>query len=334
TPNIINVLLDGSASLTVTPGAMVALTATIDESITGNSIIGGANYTINGTWPGTMMLPTDGFFDTETEDVNATIDTTSLPDGIYQICVHGWDDVPNGHDAFDACAQLTVQTTPPDTTSPTISNVQADPDPAAPNEDVRISATVNDNDQVSGVWVEVKDPNDTAVGNNTMTYDVGNNEYYYVDSYTDMGTYTFTIWANDPSGNWASASDSFDVVEQDPPTMDVTVSNDEPEVGDTVTFEADVEDDNDIDDVTITISDPDGTTVVSDDDMDLEGGVYVFDFEFDEAGDWTYMITAVDEYGNSDDYTGTISVTEPAAPSFFEDYWWLILVIVIIIVVV
>ncbi len=332
-PNIINVLLDGSATLTVAPGTTVALSATIDDSTTGNGIIGGANYTVDMTWPGIAMNPVDGTFDTETEDVVVSIDTTGWPDGIYQICVHGWDDVPNYHYAFDACAQLTVQSVPPDTTPPTISNLQQDPDPAGPGDDVMITATVTDDDQVSGVWIEVFDPSSNSIGNNTMTYDSVNDEYYSEDSYTDLGTYTYTIWATDPAGNWASASGDFDVVEQDPPTIDVTVSDSNPDVGDTVTFEADVEDDSEIDDVRITILTDLGDVVVNNRRMTEDGGVYTYEYDFDVAGDYTYTITATDEHGNSGDVTGAISVKEPAAPSFFEEYWWLILVIVIIIVV-
>jgi hypothetical protein len=331
-PDVINVLLDGSASLTVAPGAAVIISATIDDSATGNGIIGGANYTISMTWPGSMMFPTDGAFDTDTEDVNLTIDTTGWADGTYQICVHGWDDVPNGHDAFDACAQLTIQSIPPDTTPPNISNVQIDPDPAGPGEDVRISADVYDDVALSEVRIEVRDPSDSAITNVTMSYDSANDEYYLTDPYTTEGSYSFTIWATDTSGNLASETGSFEIVEQDPPIIDVTVSNENPAVGDIITFEADVTDDSDLDDVRITVLDPEGTTVVNNQRMTLDNGVYVYEYEFGTAGDYTYTITANDEHGNSDDVSGTITASEVVG-SFFDQYWWLILVIVIIVVV-
>jgi hypothetical protein len=331
-PNVINVLLDGSATLTVAPGAAVDISATIDDSVTGNGIIGGANYTLNMTWPGFAMFPTDGAFDTDTEDVNLTINTTGWADATYQICVHGWDDVPNGHDAFDACAQLTIQSIPPDTTPPNISNVQADPDPAGPGDDVRISADVYDNVAISEVRIEVRDPSGSAITNVTMSYDSPNDEYYLTDPYADEGTYSFTIWATDTSSNLASEIGSFEIVEQDPPVIDVTISNEDPVVGDTVTFEADVTDDSDIDDVMITIVDPDGTTVVNNRRMTLDDGVYIYEYEFEMAGDYAYTITADDEHSNADTYPGTITVSEVAG-SFFDQYWWLILIIVIIVVV-
>lgn len=331
-PLILNVQVNGQPSVTVSAGTSVALTATIDDATTLGSDIGGANYTIGaGNWASsTTMSAQDGTFDSPTEDVTAAVDTTSWAPGTYNVCVYGWDVEPN-YNVNGACAQITII----DTTPPTISNIAADPDPAAPGTDVRVSAEVNDDVQVQDVWIEYRDPDGTAVGNFTMSYDSVDAEYYHADSYSDEGAYTFTIWAVDTSGNWASATGDFEIVEQTPPTIDVTVTPDEPEVGETVYFEAEVDDDNEIDDVRITITDSDDNTVVNNRRMTEDGGVYAYDYEFDEAGDYTYTITAADEHGNSDDATGTISVSKAAAgPSFFEDFWWLILLIVIIIIVV
>lgn len=330
-PLILNVQVNGQPSVNVAAGTSVILTATMDDAPTLGSDIGGANYTIGaGNWASSStMSAQDGAFDSPTEDVTATVDTTGWATGTYNVCVYGWDVEPN-YNVTGACVQITII----DTTPPTISNVGADPDPAAPGTDVRVSAEVNDDVQVQEVWIEYRDPDGTAIGNFTMSYDSVNAEYYHTDSYLDEGVHTFTIWAVDNSGNWASATGDFEIVEQTPPTIDVTVTPDEPEVGETVYFEAEVDDDSVIDDVRITIRDSDDNTVVNNRQMTEDGGVYVYDYEFDEAGGYTYTITATDEHGNSDDETGTISVTQPAAgPSFFEEYWWLILVIVIIVVV-
>ena len=332
-PLIANVLLDGQATpLTVIQGATVILTATIHDNTTGGSDILDASYTVNMTGPNIVMFATDGSFDSDVETVNASINTAGWADSSYMICVHGSDIVPNQHSAFDACIQLIVQI-PPDTSPPTISNVLADPDPAAPGETVRISASVNDDVGVSEVRIKIWTPSGSEVANAPMSYDSGNDEYYYSYADNDEGTYTFEINATDTSSNSAVETGSYDVHEQTPPTIDVTVSDESPEVGDTIAFEADVEDDSDIDDVRITIRDPDGTTVVNSRPMTEDGGVYVYEYEVDEAGDFTYTITATDEHGNSDDTSGTFSVSESGAPSFFEEYWWLILIIVIIVVV-
>ncbi len=335
-PIVLSVLLNNQLTLTVSPGTIVFLNATIDDAPAFGSNVSGANYSIDRVWDdANVMFPTDGAFDSQTEDVNVTIYTSGWPDADYEICVHGWDDVPNNNESFLACRWLTVQTPViPDTEPPTITNVLADPDPQAPDEDVRISATVDDNEQVFGAWVEIRDPDGTAVGNYSMAYDSVNDEYYYTDSYGDEGTYTFTIWANDTSDNWAASSDDFDIVEQTPPTIEVTVSDETPEVGDTVTFEADVQDESAIDDVRITIRDSEDNIVVNNRPMTEDGGVYVYEVEFDEPGEYTYTIRAEDEHGNSDEETDTITVSEAAGPSFLEEYWWLLLLIIVIIVVV
>ncbi|MFQ6061154.1 MAG: hypothetical protein ACE5KV_07680, partial [Thermoplasmata archaeon] len=332
-PYVLNVLINNSASYTVLAGEVVNLTAVIDDTPAMGSSILGANYTVNMMWPGIDMFPTDGAFDTPTEDVNITIDTTGWAIATYQICVHGWDDVPNYNYSFTACAQLTVQA-PPDTLRPTISNLRAEPDPQAPNENVRISADVQDNVQVSGVWINITDPNGDQVGNYSMTPGAGD-EYYYEDNFDLEGSYNYTIWANDTSGNWASASDSFTIQELTPPTIDVTVDPETPRVGETVRFEAAVSDESGVDRVRIEVKDSSGQTILSNRSMTgAGGGVYEYELTFEEAGDYTYIISASDENGNWNRVENTITVLAKAGPSFFEEYWWLILVIVIVVVVV
>jgi len=64
------------------------------------------------------------------------------------------------------------------------------------------------------VKVHVTDPDGVVVGNFTMSYDASSGLYYYERSYTtidDDVPYDFTIWASDPSNNWASESSTFSV---------------------------------------------------------------------------------------------------------------------------
>jgi hypothetical protein len=52
-PEVSNVLVDGLATTTVLAGTSVTLTATIDDTGTGGSNVGGANYTVGAqSWPG------------------------------------------------------------------------------------------------------------------------------------------------------------------------------------------------------------------------------------------------------------------------------------------
>jgi hypothetical protein len=95
-PDILNVLANGLPSVNVLAGALVDVTATVNDSLTGNSIILNGNYTIGqDNWPGTPMNPTDGVFDETGEDVDVVIDTTGWSAGPYDIWVYGCDVIPN-----------------------------------------------------------------------------------------------------------------------------------------------------------------------------------------------------------------------------------------------
>lgn len=91
-----NALADGLSPLTIPEGtASIDLTATIDDSITGNSNIQGAEYYIDsepGLGSGTAMDVSDGFFDSPKENVEALVDTHSWTEGsTHTIYVRGKD---------------------------------------------------------------------------------------------------------------------------------------------------------------------------------------------------------------------------------------------------
>lgn len=78
--------------MSLAPGAVAWINATIDDSLTGFSDILSANFTV-GTqaWPGLDMAPIDGSFDSPIEDVTATIDVANLGVGNHSFCVYGAD---------------------------------------------------------------------------------------------------------------------------------------------------------------------------------------------------------------------------------------------------
>ncbi len=129
-PDISDVLLDGLASKGVYPGTSVTLTAKLNDSATGNSNIKYANYTIGyQNWTGSQpMASLDGGFDSPSETVTASIDTTSLLPGSFDIYVYGNDTNDNFNSTPVAKATLVVST---DQIAPEISNIlingQADP---------------------------------------------------------------------------------------------------------------------------------------------------------------------------------------------------------------
>jgi hypothetical protein len=125
-PNVWNVLLSGLPSVSVSAGALVNLEADIDDSLTGWSNIWDANWTeFPPVWPGSPMDPTDGAFDSQTEGVNAVIDTAGWGVGAHTICVNARDMLDNQNMTCQNSATLTI-TVPPETIPPEILNVRVD----------------------------------------------------------------------------------------------------------------------------------------------------------------------------------------------------------------
>ena len=123
----------------------------------------------------------------------------------------------------DAFMNVGVEETPSaDTVPPEISNlmrVMSDPldtDPAFGWEN--ISCTVTDNVDVDEVLLNVTYP-DLHMANLLMT-DVGGGIYYCNITFSDVGSYSYFIWANDTSDNVnISSVDSFEI----PPNYDIFV---------------------------------------------------------------------------------------------------------------
>ncbi|MCK5292444.1 MAG: hypothetical protein KAR39_10570 [Thermoplasmata archaeon] len=83
------------------------LTATVDDSTTGNNNIGEANYTVGpSNWPGTKMFPIDMIYNNPVEDVQQIVTTPSQP-GMYEYCVYAYDDKTNTN-WTGSCATLYI----------------------------------------------------------------------------------------------------------------------------------------------------------------------------------------------------------------------------------
>ncbi len=76
----------------------VTLTATVNDSTTGNSNIAGAEYfvdTVGANGAGSPMAAADGSFNSPSESVTATVDMGGLPAGDHTLYVHGRDAAGN-----------------------------------------------------------------------------------------------------------------------------------------------------------------------------------------------------------------------------------------------
>ncbi len=98
----------------------VAVTAWVDDRTTGNTVIGGANFTVGpAKWPGAAMLPVNAL-DSAREQFTATQDITGWTAGIYYFYAYGWDSVPNRNPVPGAFATLIIH----DVMAPTINNIR------------------------------------------------------------------------------------------------------------------------------------------------------------------------------------------------------------------
>ncbi|MFL7893502.1 MAG: hypothetical protein AB8I56_15695 [Anaerolineales bacterium] len=119
----------------VTGGGNVILTATVDDSGSGGSIIQSAEYNLDGgAW--TPMSSIDGTFDSPTEDVSASF-VAPTSEGSYSLCVHGTDSADNI--STDQCITLHV-----DSQGPLTSTVQVNPQKVGGGENVDLTALVDD----------------------------------------------------------------------------------------------------------------------------------------------------------------------------------------------
>ena len=208
-PTVSNVRVNGQATKTVVIGTPVTITATVSDASTGNGNIAGANVTRGAAnWAtSTAMTAADGAFDSSTEPVTATLDTTGWSPGTYSMCVYGKDDVGNGNPTATNCATLTVITR--DTTAPSVTGARAQPNPANLSVTVNISAVVTDDIGVTTVYIQILDASGQTVANLTATFDSGTGRYSAGRAFTAPGTYTYRVWARDAAGNWGTATGTF-----------------------------------------------------------------------------------------------------------------------------
>ncbi|UCE36147.1 MAG: hypothetical protein JSW00_11410 [Thermoplasmata archaeon] len=180
---------------------------------------------------------------------------------------------------------------------PEIADPVETPDPQENDGQVNITVEVTDDVDVEEVWINITYPDGTWI-NESM--DQGSDdEWYFVTQYPDLGDYEYTIWAKDVSSNWNSTgSYDFAIIDTDNPVIEDPVTTPDPqEEGGDTNITVDVTDDVGIDEVWINITFPDGTwinvtmTQGSDDEWYLNR-------TFDDEGDYTYTIWAVDESGN------------------------------------
>ena len=218
-PAVTDVMIDGLAAKTILVGtASVTLTARVDDSFTGGSTIGGANFTSpSSSWGNsTLMTPSNPPLDSANEMFEVTIDTSTLPEGTYEFWVYGWDAggafniTPSFHAILYVAPAVLVDD------PPNVDIVAIQPPEVEQGETVSVIIDVSDDGSVDEIRVEVTGPGGVVVDNVTVDYDTAHGGYVAELSYDQPGVYKFTVWARDDGGNWGSNGGSFEVLESAP----------------------------------------------------------------------------------------------------------------------
>jgi len=194
----------------------------------------------------------------------------------------------------------TITTVIGDNAGPTISDVTAIPPEQEVFYDVNISAKVMDNSDVYRVWVNITDPNGLSICNNSMIYNPTDLKYYYNSTYSILGTYTFTIWANDTLDYWNSAVDQFNMKDGTPPSFrDITAIPSPQEVHDFVNISVIVEDNYQPYDAWVNITEPNGHTLCNHSmSYNAINDRYYYYSTYSLPGNYSYIIWANDTSDN------------------------------------
>jgi hypothetical protein len=201
-----------------------------------------------------------------------------------------------------------------DSFDPELSNLDATPNPQENDGYVNITVEVTDDVGVDEVWVNVTYPDGSSI-NITMTQGIGD-EWFYNSTYSDLGVYSFTVWANDTSNNWNSTGPLiFTIVDTYGPELTNLIDTPDPqENGGYVNITVDVTDDVGVDGVWINITYPDSSWV----NMSMENGIgdeWFYNASFLDLGMYSYSVWARDTSSNwNTTGLGTFTIQDTDAP--------------------
>lgn len=199
-----------------------------------------------------------------------------------------------------------------DTTPPSLGDPGANPTPQEAGQVVDFSVLATDNHQLDEVRIAIEDPSAAPVGNFTM---MPGSPYTYSRSFTQLGTYTFTVWATDATGNVASKGGQFVIQDTTPPQItDVTATPDPQEVFGKVNLTATTTENSAIASATVNITDPDGVPLGNFTMASLGGGLYSHEAAYEVLGSYNYTVWVEDAAGLVTSWDGNFTIHDPTAP--------------------
>ncbi len=230
--------------------------------------------------------------------------------GTYQYAVWASDTSNNHAKCF---GDFTI-VGPPDVTRPTVSAVDG-PDPQIIGGTVWFNATATDDVAVSSVFVHIVNPGGSDVGNYSMIFDSSDGEWKYSASFSVLGNYTYAVWANDTSDNFANASGTFTIVsppDLTPPTVNVVDGPDPQVPGGPVWFNATVTDDVGVSSASIHLFDPLGSDIGNNSmTFNAGSGFWEYSSSFSGLGTYSYIVWSNDTSDNWASDSGAFTIANP-----------------------
>ena len=222
-----------------TGGGTVTLTATVDDTSSGGSIIQSAQYRV-GTGAWTPMNAADGSFDSTSEAVTALLAAASV-DGDYSLCVRGTDSASNT--SPEQCTTLKVDSLAPQTAA-----VQVNPAKTGGGASVDLTATVDDsatgnsNLQSAEYSTNGVDWSPMPAGDGSFDSPTEAVSAAFL-SPPESGDVEVCVRGTDVAGNTGTATCTMLVVDADGPAASAVVLDPNPaDQGTTVTVTADLDD--------------------------------------------------------------------------------------------
>lgn len=200
-PRIGQALINGELSQTYVLGDIpeLNLASVVNDEETGNTSIGGANYTIGlANWSSSSpMYAKDGSFDSSFEEAYAILEPPT-EEGVYTYCVYAWDVQANFNTSSSACARIDILNPPlepimldaalagPELSDVTIRWLRSGDDGAGENDIIRYDIYRSTN--YSGPYIRIA--NISANGSLTYSWVCAgcgdgnpNNYFFYVEAY-------------------------------------------------------------------------------------------------------------------------------------------------------
>ena len=182
---------------------------------------------------------------------------------------------------------------------PKIHNISVSPSSAVQNDSINISCSIFDIDRLHEVYLNISGPggyrdNISIINNNTGL------QYYCNQTYANVGSYQYYIWANDRTDNSSSSSIYWFTVTDIPIISNVWSSNNSTAQNTSLNISCLVYDFEGLSNISLNITNPLGNTENISIIDNRTGDIYYSNRIYEVTGAYTYFIWTRDTVGNTD----------------------------------